>query len=80
MRKNLPLGLAAGLVLLGTAAAYAATATSNFTNSTYITSLQNGAAGTMAQTLLNTRQFYCNLVGTANFGPCNTSTLTTAPS
>ena len=31
MRKNLPLGLAAGLVLLGTAAAFAATATSNFT-------------------------------------------------
>jgi Carboxypeptidase regulatory-like domain len=54
-------------------------ATSNFTNSTYITNLQNGAAGTMAQTLLNTRQFYCNLVGTANFGPCNTSTLTTSP-
>lgn len=31
MRKNLSLGLAAGLVLLGTAAAFAATATSNLT-------------------------------------------------
>jgi spore coat protein U-like protein len=31
MRKNLPLGLAAGLVLLSTAAAFATTVTSNFT-------------------------------------------------
>src|SRR5262249_20651806 len=52
---------------------------SNFTNSTYITNLTTGAAGTMAQTLLNTRQFYCNLVGTANFGPCNNASLTSAP-
>ena len=30
----------------------------------------------MAQTLLNTRQFYCNLVGSAKFAPCQASTLT----
>jgi len=54
-------------------------ATSNFTNSTYVNNLLNGAAGAMAQVLLNTRQFYCNLVGTANFAPCQTPTLATSP-
>lgn len=60
--------------------AFGSATSSNFSNSTYVNNLINGAAGSMAQTLLNNRQFYCNLVGTANFAPCQTAAgLTTSP-
>lgn len=72
-------GLAGQVALPIFAGAFGSATSTNFTNSTYILNLQNGAAGSMAQTLLNTRQFYCNLVGTANFGPCNNASLTVAP-
>ena len=49
------------------------TAAANFTNSTYINNLLNGEAGTLAQTLANNRQFFCNLVGRNSFAPCLTN-------
>lgn len=51
------------------AAAFGST-TSNFANGSYITNLQNGAAGAMARALQNNQTFFCNMVGTANFAPC----------
>ncbi len=71
-------GLAGQSALPIFASAFGGATSSNFANSTYVNNLINGAAGTMAQTILTTRQFYCNMVGTANFAPCQTPTLTTA--
>ena len=42
---------------------------SGFGSSTFVTNLQQGTAGTMAQTLATTTTYYCRLVG-SNFGPC----------
>ena len=73
-------GLAGQVALPIFAGAFGSATSSNFSNSTYVNNLLNGAAGSMAQTLLNTRQFYCNLVGTANFAPCQTAAgLTSSP-
>jgi len=49
------------------------TAAANFTNSTYVNNLVNGEVGTLAQTLASNRQFFCNMVGRNNFGPCRTN-------
>jgi hypothetical protein len=54
-------------------AAFGGPASSNFSNSSYITNLQTGAAGSMAQTLANTPAFFCNMVGSAAFAPCLTN-------
>ncbi len=53
------------------AGAFGSTTSANFSNSTYVQNLTTGATGSMAQELANNRQFFCNLVGTANFGPCS---------
>ena len=51
----------------------ALSASSGYANSTFVTELQQGTAGTMARTLSSTSStspgYYCRLVGT-NFGPC----------
>ena len=49
----------------------ALSASQGYANSTFITNLEQGAAGAMASTLAGTSTplYYCNLVG-ANFGPC----------
>ena len=54
-------------------------ATSNFSNSAYITNLQTGAAGTLAGSLAGTQQFFCNMVGSAAFAPCLTNRGINAP-
>lgn len=46
------------------------TTANGFGNSTYVTNLLNGAAGSMAQTLATNKTLYCNQVGTNNFAPC----------
>ncbi len=43
--------------------------TSNFTNGTFITNLQTGAAGSLAQSLARSVTFFCNMVG-SSFSPC----------
>lgn len=40
-----------------------------FGSSTFVTNLQQGTAGTMADTLATNSTYYCRLVG-SNFGPC----------
>jgi hypothetical protein len=54
-------------------AAFGGPASSNFSNGTFITNLNTGAAGTLANTLAGTGSninFYCNMVGTAAFPAC----------
>ncbi|HEX3876013.1 MAG TPA: TonB-dependent receptor [Bryobacteraceae bacterium] len=55
-------------------------ASSGYTNSTFITDLQQGLAGTMAGSLASTSStspgYYCRLVG-SNFGPCASAGFTT---
>ncbi|MGH8247375.1 MAG: TonB-dependent receptor, partial [Gammaproteobacteria bacterium] len=46
------------------------TATGNYTSGTYITNLDTGAAGSLANALANNATFFCNLVGTAAFPAC----------
>jgi Carboxypeptidase regulatory-like domain len=41
-----------------------------FTNGTFITNLNTGAAGTFASTLAGSSTYLCNLIGSANFSPC----------
>ena len=41
-----------------------------FTNGTFITNLNTGAAGTLASTLAGSSTYLCNLIGSANFSPC----------
>jgi len=41
-----------------------------FTNGTFITNLNTGAAGTFASTLAGSATYLCNLIGSANFSPC----------
>ncbi len=48
------------------------TATSNYTNGTYITYLQTGAAGSFANSLAGNTTFFCNMVGTTAFPACAT--------
>jgi hypothetical protein len=57
----------------------ALTGAQGFTNATYIQNLQQGSAGTLANTLANTNnnQLYCRLVG-ANFAPCAAAGFTQA--
>lgn len=51
--------------------AFKTTGASAYTNPTFITDLQNGYAGAMANTLATTTSYYCSLVG-GNFAPCQT--------
>lgn len=50
-------------------AAFGSPTSSNFTSGSFITNLQTGAAGSMAQTLARSQAFFCNMVG-AKFSPC----------
>ncbi len=50
--------------------AFGAANSSNFSNSTFVNNLLNGAAGAMAQTLASNQTFFCNLIGRNNFSPC----------
>jgi hypothetical protein len=47
-------------------------ASSNYTNGTYITNLQTGAAGSLAASLAGNTTFFCNMVGTTAFPVCAT--------
>lgn len=54
-------------------AAFGSATSANFANGSYITNLNNGAAGSMARILAGGAgnfAFFCNMVGGANFGPC----------
>jgi hypothetical protein len=53
------------------------TATSNYTSGTFITPLQTGAAGSLAQTVARNVTFFCNMVGAA-FSPCASRGFTNA--
>ncbi len=46
------------------------TATGNFTSGAFVTNLDNGAAGTLANALAANTTFFCNMVGTPNFPAC----------
>ena len=48
-----------------------------FTNGTYITNLNTGAAGSLAQTMARNQTYFCNMVGT-KFSPCAASGFTNA--
>ena len=52
------------------AAAFGSPTSSNFTNGTYLTYLNTGAAGSLAQAIAGNTTFYCNMVGTAAFPAC----------
>jgi hypothetical protein len=43
---------------------------SGFSNGTFITNLDRGTAGTLANTMATTNLYFCRMVG-SNFGPCN---------
>jgi hypothetical protein len=45
------------------------TATSNYTSGAFITALNTGAAGSLAQTMARSNTFFCNMVR-ASFSPC----------
>jgi hypothetical protein len=62
-------GLAGQVPLPIMAAAFGATTGSNYTNGTYITYLQTGAAGAMANNIAGNQAFVCNMFG-ASFSPC----------
>ena len=66
-------GLAGQAALPIFTAAFGSATSSNFANSSYITDLQNGAAGTLAQALATTPAFFCNMVGSSKFAPCLTN-------
>ena len=51
--------------------AFKTSTSSQYVNPTFITDLQQGLAGTMAQTLASSSTYLCSLVG-ANFTPCQT--------
>jgi hypothetical protein len=44
--------------------------TTQFTNGGFITNLQNGQAGSFANALATTPQWFCDMVGSAAFSPC----------
>jgi len=60
-------------------AAFGSGSSSNFTNGSYITNLNTGAAGTLARTIANNPTFFCNMVGTAAFPACASRGITNAP-
>jgi hypothetical protein len=64
-------GLAGQVAMPVMAAAFGGTTGSNYTNGTYITYLQTGQAGAMANNLAGNQAFICNMFG-ANFSPCAT--------
>ena len=67
------LGLPGDVPLPIFAAAFGSPTSPNFSNGTFITNLNTGAAGTLANTLAGTGNninFYCNMVGTAAFPAC----------
>lgn len=45
----------------------------------YTTNLQNGAAGTVASSIAGNTTYFCRMVGTANFLPCQTNVTTVFP-
>ena len=45
-------------------------ATNNYTNGTFITNLQTGAAGSLANSLAGNTTLFCNMVGTTAFPAC----------
>jgi hypothetical protein len=49
--------------------AFGSATSSNFTNGTFITNLQTGAAGSMVGSLANNVTYFCNMVG-SKFSPC----------
>jgi hypothetical protein len=62
-------GLAGQVALPIMAAAFGSATGSNYTNGTYITYLQTGAAGGMANNIAGNQAFVCNMFGAA-FSPC----------
>ena len=62
-------GLAGQVALPIMAAAFGGTTGANYTNGTYITQMQTGAAGAMANNLAGNQAFVCNMFG-AKFSPC----------
>jgi hypothetical protein len=62
-------GLAGQVALPIMAAAFGGTTGSNYTNGTYITQMQTGAAGGMAANIAGNQAFICNMFG-ASFSPC----------
>ena len=63
-------GLAGQVPLPIFTAAFGSPTSSNFTNGTYITNLQTGAAGSLANSLAGNPSFFCNMVGTNAFPAC----------
>jgi hypothetical protein len=70
-------GLAGQAALPIMTAAFGSATSSLFTNGSFITNLQTGAAGSMARTLAGTQSYFCNMVG-AKFGPCASRGFTNA--
>jgi Carboxypeptidase regulatory-like domain len=62
-------GLAGQVPLPIFTTAFGSPTSSNFTNGTFITNLQTGAAGTLAGSLASNVSYFCNMVG-SNFSPC----------
>jgi hypothetical protein len=62
-------GLAGQVALPIMASAFGSTTGSNYTNGTYITYLQTGAAGAMANNIAGNQAFVCNMFG-SSFSPC----------
>ncbi len=56
------------------------TAAAGFASSTFVTNLQQGAAGAMANSIAGNATFFCNMVGTAAFStPCTSRGVSNAP-
>jgi hypothetical protein len=51
-------------------AAFGSATSSNFSSGAFVTNLETGAAGTLANALANNATFFCNMVGTASFPAC----------
>jgi hypothetical protein len=51
-------------------AAFGGPSAAGFTSGAFITNLQTGAAGSMAQTIARNQTYFCNMVGSAKFAPC----------
>jgi hypothetical protein len=65
-------GLAGQVPLPIFTAAFGSATSSNFSSGTFITNLQTGAAGSLANSLAGNTTFFCNMVGTAAFPACAT--------
>lgn len=50
--------------------AFAATEPGNFSNGQFITDVQQGQAGALANAIAGNPGYFCSLVGAGNFGPC----------